>query len=95
MAKSAQVPLTYFKVLQCPLRFYVDGCHHHMYIASLYYTRDLIVYFTDSTVAGGPIGGQTKVSLRNEHLTYILTWLVCYSLLCNLICLLYRVGRLV
>lgn len=27
-----------------------------------------------STVAGGPIGGQTRVSLRNEHLQYILTW---------------------
>lgn len=27
-----------------------------------------------STVPGGPIGGQTRVSLRNEHLQYILTW---------------------
>lgn len=26
---------------------------------------------------GTPISGQTKVSLRNEHLSYILTW---YSL---------------
>lgn len=30
-----------------------------------------------STVEGGPIGGQTKVTLRNEHFSYILTW---YSL---------------
>ncbi|XP_033374300.1 surfeit locus protein 1 isoform X2 [Parus major] len=30
-----------------------------------------------STVPGGPIGGQTRVSLRNEHMQYILTW---YSL---------------
>jgi len=30
-----------------------------------------------STVPGGPIGGQTRVSLRNEHLSYIITW---YSL---------------
>ncbi|BFZ20377.1 hypothetical protein BsWGS_23416 [Bradybaena similaris] len=30
-----------------------------------------------STVPGGPRGGQTQVSLRNEHLTYIITW---YSL---------------
>ncbi|XP_059474087.1 surfeit locus protein 1 [Neocloeon triangulifer] len=30
-----------------------------------------------STVPGGPIGGQTRVSLRNEHFSYILTW---YSL---------------
>lgn len=27
-----------------------------------------------STVRGGPIGGQTRVSLRNEHFSYILTW---------------------
>ena len=30
-----------------------------------------------STVPGGPIGGQTRVYLRNEHLQYIITW---YSL---------------
>ncbi|XP_067868132.1 surfeit locus protein 1 [Heterodontus francisci] len=28
----------------------------------------------NSTVPGGPIGGQTRVTLRNEHLQYILTW---------------------
>jgi len=28
-------------------------------------------------IPGGPIGGQTKVTLRNEHLQYIITW---YSL---------------
>ncbi|KAJ6651837.1 hypothetical protein lerEdw1_016433 [Lerista edwardsae] len=28
----------------------------------------------ESTVPGGPIGGQTRVSLRNEHLQYIITW---------------------
>lgn len=28
----------------------------------------------ESTVPGGPIGGQTNVSLRNEHLSYIVTW---------------------
>lgn len=27
-----------------------------------------------STVHGGPIGGQTRISLRNEHLSYIITW---------------------
>ncbi|XP_019497352.1 PREDICTED: surfeit locus protein 1 [Hipposideros armiger] len=27
-----------------------------------------------STVPGGPIGGQTRVTLRNEHLQYIITW---------------------
>ena len=28
----------------------------------------------NSTVPGGPIGGQTRVSLRNEHMSYIITW---------------------
>jgi len=28
----------------------------------------------DSTVSGGPIGGQTIMHLRNEHLSYIITW---------------------
>ncbi|KAL2782239.1 surfeit locus protein 1 isoform 1, partial [Daubentonia madagascariensis] len=27
-----------------------------------------------STVPGGPIGGQTRVTVRNEHLQYIITW---------------------
>ncbi|XP_069914703.1 surfeit locus protein 1 isoform X2 [Oryctolagus cuniculus] len=27
-----------------------------------------------STIPGGPIGGQTRVTLRNEHLQYIVTW---------------------
>ncbi|XP_048669361.1 surfeit locus protein 1 isoform X2 [Marmota marmota marmota] len=29
-----------------------------------------------STVPGGPIGGQTRVTLRNEHMQYIVTWSV-------------------
>ncbi|KAL1456056.1 hypothetical protein WDU94_000810 [Cyamophila willieti] len=29
----------------------------------------------DSDVPGGPIGGQTRITMRNEHLSYILTWL--------------------
>lgn len=28
----------------------------------------------DSWIPGGPIGGQTNLSIRNEHLQYILTW---------------------
>ncbi|XP_066517681.1 surfeit locus protein 1 [Hoplias malabaricus] len=28
----------------------------------------------ESTVPGGPVGGQTRVTLRNEHMQYILTW---------------------
>ncbi|XP_075762063.1 surfeit locus protein 1 [Pelodiscus sinensis] len=27
-----------------------------------------------STVPGGPIGGQTRVTLRNEHMQYVITW---------------------
>lgn len=27
-----------------------------------------------STVPGGPIGGQTRITLRNEHMQYIVTW---------------------
>ncbi|XP_053687661.1 SURF1-like protein [Sabethes cyaneus] len=27
-----------------------------------------------TTVSNGPIGGQTRVTLRNEHLSYIFTW---------------------
>lgn len=28
----------------------------------------------DSTIPGGPIGGQTRVTLRNEHMQYVITW---------------------
>ncbi|CAL8318224.1 unnamed protein product [Lota lota] len=28
----------------------------------------------ESTIPGGPIGGQTRVTLRNEHMQYITTW---------------------
>ncbi|XP_030005881.1 surfeit locus protein 1 [Sphaeramia orbicularis] len=27
-----------------------------------------------STIPGGPIGGQTRITLRNEHMQYIMTW---------------------
>ena len=27
-----------------------------------------------STIPGGPIGGQTRVSLPNDHFSYMLTW---------------------
>jgi len=27
-----------------------------------------------STIPGGPIGGQTRITLRNEHMQYIATW---------------------
>ena len=28
----------------------------------------------ESSVPNGPIGGQTRVTLRNDHLTYLITW---------------------
>ncbi|XP_075869936.1 surfeit locus protein 1 [Nelusetta ayraudi] len=28
----------------------------------------------ECTIPGGPIGGQTRVTLRNEHMQYIVTW---------------------
>lgn len=28
----------------------------------------------ESTIPGGPIGGQTRVTLRNEHMQYVMTW---------------------
>lgn len=27
-----------------------------------------------STVKGGPLGGQTAINLRNEHMSYVITW---------------------
>jgi len=29
---------------------------------------------TATTIPGGPVGGQTKVTLRNEHFSYLVTW---------------------
>ncbi|KAI5615498.1 surfeit locus protein 1 [Silurus asotus] len=34
----------------------------------------LIDAVLESTIPGGPIGGQTRVTLRNEHMQYIITW---------------------
>lgn len=35
-------------------------------------------YFIDarfeSTIPGGPIGGQTRATMRNDHLSYLITW---------------------
>ena len=28
----------------------------------------------DSSVPGGPIGGQTRITLRNDHMSYLITW---------------------
>lgn len=34
----------------------------------------LIDAVIESSIPGGPIGGQTNVTLRNEHVSYIITW---------------------
>ncbi|XP_056601926.1 surfeit locus protein 1 [Triplophysa dalaica] len=34
----------------------------------------LIDAVLESTIPGGPIGGQTRVTLRNEHMQYVITW---------------------
>lgn len=43
-------------------------------------TRDSAPVFLDATkessLPDGPIGGQTRVTIRNEHLNYIITWYV-------------------
>lgn len=28
----------------------------------------------EGSVAGGPVGGQTRILLRNDHLSYLITW---------------------
>lgn len=35
-----------------------------------------------SNVVDGPIGGQTTISLRNEHLSYVVTWFSLSGLSC-------------
>lgn len=38
-------------------------------------TRPILLEATaDSTVSGGPIGGQTRIKLWNQHVSYIITW---------------------
>lgn len=34
----------------------------------------LIDAVVESSTVGGPLGGQTNISLRNEHVSYIITW---------------------
>lgn len=41
---------------------------HKILYNSFYY------FILATSVPGGPIGGQTNVQLRNEHLSYIATW---------------------
>ncbi len=50
----------------------VEGMARLLDTAPIFFDAD-----ADSTVPDGPIGGQTVVTVRNEHVSYILTW---YSL---------------
>ncbi|CAH8591189.1 unnamed protein product [Dicrocoelium dendriticum] len=34
----------------------------------------------DSTIPGGPVGGQTRILVRNEHASYILTWYAYFAI---------------
>ncbi|VDK70756.1 unnamed protein product [Anisakis simplex] len=44
-------------------------------MARCYGTEPIYLEATyESTVPGGPIGGQTNVTVRNEHLNYLITW---------------------
>lgn len=43
-----------------------------------------------STISGGPLGGQTRVTLRNEHMQYIITW---YSLCLATLFLYYQLRK--
>ncbi|KAG5453160.1 Surfeit locus protein 1 [Clonorchis sinensis] len=51
------------------------SCRHIDKMARTFGTLPLLIDANyESTVADGPIGGQTRVQLRNEHASYILTW---------------------
>ncbi|VDP86613.1 unnamed protein product [Echinostoma caproni] len=43
-------------------------------LPSLNPTFSHFLHHIDSSTAGGPIGGQTRIKLRNEHASYIFTW---------------------
>ncbi|VDM49019.1 unnamed protein product [Toxocara canis] len=44
-------------------------------MAERYGTEPIYLEATyESTLPGGPIGGQTNISLRNEHFNYLITW---------------------
>ena len=53
-----------------PILVDADASKH----VSIHHHTQLIGDSTATTVPGGPVGGQTRVNLRNEHLQYIITW---------------------
>ena len=38
----------------------------------------------ECSTPGGPIGGQTKINMRNKHFEYIVTWYSLCAFLCYL-----------
>lgn len=60
-------------------------------IASILNTLPVLIDAdSQSTVSNGPIGGQTMVTLRNEHLQYIITW---YSLCALTLFMYYKLRK--
>nr|CAH0101576.1 unnamed protein product [Daphnia galeata] len=47
----------------------VEGMARLLDVAPIFFDAD-----ADSSVPDGPVGGQTVVTVRNEHVSYILTW---------------------
>jgi len=60
-------------------------------IATISKTMPLLIEADgNSSVRNGPIGGQTRVTLRNEHMQYIITW---YSLSAATLYLYYQLRK--
>ncbi|XP_065829504.1 surfeit locus protein 1-like [Oscarella lobularis] len=55
-----------------------ENCWHYKDLDAMALATQAKPFLVDAdataTVPGGPIGGQTVISLRNEHLQYIFTW---------------------
>lgn len=51
---------------------------NHRDVESMAYSRNTAPVFLDADIdasmKGGPIGGQTRVTLKNDHVNYIITW---------------------
>uniref|UniRef100_A0A3P9JII3 SURF1-like protein n=1 Tax=Oryzias latipes TaxID=8090 RepID=A0A3P9JII3_ORYLA len=54
------------------------NCWHYRDLEAMSHVTGAAPIFIDadfgSTIPGGPVGGQTRVTLRNEHMQYIITW---------------------
>ena len=53
---------------------------HHRDVDAMAFTRDTAPVFLDAVKdpkkKGLPVAGQTRITIRNEHVNYIITWLV-------------------